>query len=167
MAIMAIILTGCERDQFRVAGNPVNMHGIWGSWNEEGNFEFFDFVGTTIVQGYVKPEQGIISYIRVGGYHFHGVLGHAWFNQSIFEDGMLQSIDKDFNFSVRLTSDGQQMRITDLVDNNNSWELYYMGNYLEALNVEMGQGVTFFDMQLAFVVDQMWGFANITGDDFE
>lgn len=165
-----IFIVGCSTEaDFTVVGNGHNMQGIWGSWNDQGNFEFFDFLGNQFIRGYVRPEQNVIGYIHAGGYHFHGPNAHGYFNIGIFEDGIPQEISNNFFFAPTLTPDLTRMRIVDQQNENNVWELYFMHiNDLGVLTYEIGAETTFFDsLNLEEVVDSMWGLATITGDDFD
>lgn len=159
-----VVLTACgnsDSDGFPVAASHTNLQGIWVSWNDQGHFEFFDFVGGQFLQGYVKPEAGIVHEIRVGAYHFHGDSAHGFFNWGVYEAGEPVPLEEHFWFNAALSSDETRLRITDSVSHQ-QWELYYMGQDLHRLTHEVGTESTFFEgIELAFVVDAVWGLATL------
>ena len=160
--VLLLSACGASSNTFPVAANHHNLSGIWATWNDDGNFEFFDFIAGQFLQGYVKPEAGVVSFIRIGGYHFHGDSGgHAFFNWAVYEDGEQTAIEEHFLFTAGLSRDGNRLQIIDR-ESDQTWQLYYLGEDLHNLTHEVGTESTFFEgYELAWVVDAVWGMATL------
>ena len=152
---------------FETAVTPQTLPGIWYTWNEDGNFEFFDFMTNVLVQAYIRPENESVGFIRVGGFHFHGADAHAHFNVGLFEDGAFVQIHDDFYFEPRLNGDGSRLRV-EASTTGEVWYLNYLGNDPHELVHQVGHGVYFFEsLELDDLLDIAWAQATITGDDFD
>ncbi|MCL1935827.1 MAG: hypothetical protein FWF57_05570 [Defluviitaleaceae bacterium] len=156
---LLFILVACSsREEFSTIGTMQNMAGIWGTWNNDGNFEFYEILtfghSGVLMNGYIRPE-GEIGFIHVGGFHFHGLEAHAFFNIGMFNEGIPQEIQRHEYFTAHLTSDGHQMRITPR-GSNNYITLNYMGDDPSTISHEVGHVMFLEDYNIEYVIDELW-----------
>ena len=157
MLPMLALITACGGgERFDVQGTTANMQGIWGAWSEEsGNFEFVEFLGHYIMNGYVTPA-GEISFIHMGGYHFHGAVGHALLSIELDSGGYLGNMDEDFHFMVSLNRDQTRMELDKLGDDGRSLVLTYIGQELESLDTELDYIEFFEEAQISQIMNSLW-----------
>lgn len=153
-----LILAGCansNNDYFTVHGDHQNLTGIWGHWDYNGNFIFYEFLGGLIMHGTLHLEEGI-DFINLGGYHFHGVAGHSFFSMSLVEDGTVHAIEEQSHFIPSLNPEETQLRITDAFNQNEYIILSYMGNELTNLDNELENSEFLNGYQLSAIIASLW-----------
>ena len=124
ISISLIFLVGCNESEYlplpevtyteniQYIVNPTYeiLQGLWGGWNENGNFEFFDIMDDVVAHGEISPD-GDVIFLNIGAYHFHGNTAHSLFQFSIDENGASEENFVNLFFAPLLSSDTNHMRV--------------------------------------------------------
>jgi len=118
--------------------NPTyeNLQGIWGNFNENGDFEFLDILRDIVVHGQISNE-GAITLMKVGGYHFHGTLAHTFYSLSLNTEGQLEEIAVHKHWAAMLSDDNSYMQFVTLADER-ALILRYLGQDTNAIDEHIG-----------------------------
>ncbi|MCL2611217.1 MAG: hypothetical protein FWE02_06030 [Defluviitaleaceae bacterium] len=145
-----------EGMDFIVRPSYDNVQGIWGTWNEDSNFEFFDIMEDIVVHGEIAPN-GDILFLNVSSFHFHGDMAHALFNHTLNSEGNIEEIFIDMFFAPILDINGDVMRIAFGADDRVLY-LSYLGQDPTAIDEAIG--VPFFDNYTAYEIIErlLWAF---------
>lgn len=156
---LVFIISSCgtnSTDNFDTLGNSNNMQGVWATWQESGNLEFIEFLGSFIIHGYISPD-GYVHFVRLGGYHFHGPIAHAMFNLEFtsYDGGTTTNIWEDINFQINLNYNEDVLQFAPMQANVAPTVFEFVGGEPYELDAMLNHVTVWETLQISEVIDEM------------